>query len=162
MDLALTAARVTDASVPLIKQFTNLDDLLVGSTKIGWDPQTGRFVFVVGNYTADRVFSTNSFAAGQFYHVAGTFDGTTMKLYVNGQLEGQLITLAIYNAKSRTERFVPVFFEPKDEPFIPEPIRGHTHYLLESEANYDQLYAFLTGQAGVQPGSVATFRGRPL
>ena len=76
--------------------------------------------------------------------------------------EGHLITLAIYHAKSRTERFVPVFFEPKDEPFIPEPIRGHTHYLLESEANYDQLYAFLTGQAGVQPGSVATFRGRPL
>ncbi|MFO0969605.1 MAG: LamG-like jellyroll fold domain-containing protein, partial [Gemmataceae bacterium] len=62
----------------------------VGSTKMGWDPQTGRFVFVVGDYASQRVFSTNSFSAGQFYHVAGTFDGTTIRLYVNGQLEASL------------------------------------------------------------------------
>lgn len=65
--------------------------------------------------------------------------------------EGQLITLAIYHAKSRTERFVPVFFEPKDERFIPEPVSGHTHYLLNSEDNYAKLYAFLTSQAGIVP-----------
>src|SRR6516164_2875832 len=72
--------------------------------------------------------------------------------------EGQLITLAIYHAKSRTERFVPVLFEPKDERLIPEPVSGHTHYLLSSEDNYAKLYAFLTGQAGVVPAELGPLK----
>jgi hypothetical protein len=74
--------------------------------------------------------------------------------------EGQLITLAIYHAKSRTERFVPVLFEPKDERFIPEPVSGHTHYLLSSEDNYAKLYDFLTGQAGVVPAKLGSLKTR--
>jgi hypothetical protein len=33
--------------------------------------------------------STTPVAVGQFYHVVGTYDGTTVKMYVNGVLEGQ-------------------------------------------------------------------------
>jgi uncharacterized GH25 family protein len=33
--------------------------------------------------------STTNVVAGQFYHVAGTYDGVTVKLYINGVLEGQ-------------------------------------------------------------------------
>jgi hypothetical protein len=79
--------------------------------------------------------------------------------------EGNLITLVIYHAKSRTERFVPVLFEPEDERFIPEPVSGHTHYLLNSEDNYAKLYAFLTGQAGVVPrklGPLKTLATEPV
>jgi hypothetical protein len=36
--------------------------------------------------------------------------------------EGQLITLEIYNAKSRATKFVPVVFRSQDKEFIPEPL----------------------------------------
>jgi hypothetical protein len=59
--------------------------------------------------------------------------------------EGNLVTTEMYNAKSKTTKFVPVFFELQDEKFIPEPASAHTHYLLSSENNYANLYAFLSG-----------------
>jgi hypothetical protein len=65
--------------------------------------------------------------------------------------EGNLITSEIYNTKSKTAKFAPIFFDSQDERFIPEPLRDNTHYLLDSEDNYAELYAFLTGQAGVLP-----------
>ena len=72
--------------------------------------------------------------------------------------EGNLITLVIYHAKSKTSKFVPVFFDAPDEQLIPEPVSGHTHYLLDSEDNYDKLYAFLVGQAGDTPGELGSLR----
>jgi hypothetical protein len=62
--------------------------------------------------------------------------------------EGQLITLAIYNAKSHAAKFVPVIFGSKDREFIPEPLSDHI-CCLDSEDSYQELYGFLTGQAGV-------------
>jgi SEFIR domain len=72
--------------------------------------------------------------------------------------EGNLITLVIYHAKSRTSKFVPIFFDVPEEQLIPEPVSGHTHYLLDSEDKYDKLYAFLVGQAGVTPGELGSLR----
>src|SRR5580700_11374931 len=65
--------------------------------------------------------------------------------------EGSLITLELYHTRSDTNKFVSVLFDRQDEPFIPRPLSGHTHYLLSSEDNYAKLYDFLTGQAGVAP-----------
>ncbi len=64
----------------------------------------------------------------------------------------------MYNAKSKTTKFVPIFFELQDERFIPEPLSAHTHYLLSSENNYANLYAFLTGRAGVTPGELGSLK----
>jgi hypothetical protein len=61
--------------------------------------------------------------------------------------EGQLITLEIYNTKSRTTKFVPVIFNLRDRGFIPEPLSDQ-FYLLDSEDRYRELYGVLTGQAG--------------
>ena len=36
----------------------------------------------------------------------------------------------------------------QDEEFIPEPLRDHP-YRVDSEESYQELYGFLTGQAGV-------------
>jgi hypothetical protein len=47
--------------------------------------------------------------------------------------EGNLITLEMYQARSRTTKFVPIFFDPQNEAFIPEPPSGQTHYLLDSD-----------------------------
>jgi tetratricopeptide (TPR) repeat protein len=68
--------------------------------------------------------------------------------------EGALITQASYDARSRTVKFVPVVLAAGQEAFIPEPLREHTHYELTSEESYQALYAFLLGEAGVEPGEV--------
>ncbi len=62
--------------------------------------------------------------------------------------EGQLITFEMYHAKSCTTKFVPVVFRSEDKEFIPEPLSDQ-FYLLDSEEHYQELYGFLTGQAGV-------------
>jgi hypothetical protein len=72
--------------------------------------------------------------------------------------EGMLVTLELYHAQSRTAKFVPVIFALGEERFVPEELSGHTHYLLTSEDQYFQLYAFLTGQAGVIPGELGTLK----
>ena len=63
----------------------------VGSVKIGWSPQTNKFGFGFGNYGTEYIFSTDTFAPGQFYHVVATYDGSTFSLYVNGTLEASRI-----------------------------------------------------------------------
>jgi hypothetical protein len=74
--------------------------------------------------------------------------------------EGSSITLELYQARSDTSKFVPVLFEPQDEPFIPRSLSGHTRYLLDSEENYAKLYYFLTGQAGVVPSKLGPLQMR--
>jgi len=57
---------------------------------LAWSAQQQKFVFVFGNQTTERIVSSSTFPAGQWYHVAATYDGQTFKLYVNGALEGQM------------------------------------------------------------------------
>ncbi|HYR11960.1 MAG TPA: SEFIR domain-containing protein, partial [Longimicrobium sp.] len=82
--------------------------------------------------------------------------------------EGALITQEIYDARSRTLKFVPILFDPGDEQYIPEPLRLATRYTVNSEAAYEGLYDFLLGQAGVEPGDLGNVRrkerkrGEPL
>jgi hypothetical protein len=45
--------------------------------------------------------------------------------------EGHLVTLDMYNSKSRSVKFVPIIFEDRDVQFIPEPLRPFTYYLLD-------------------------------
>jgi hypothetical protein len=48
------------------------------------------FLFNCGWTWSNCIVSADSFPPGNFYHVAGTYDGSMWKLYVNGILEGQL------------------------------------------------------------------------
>ena len=75
--------------------------------------------------------------------------------------EGALVTNEMYDARSTTLKFVPVFLATGDADCIPEPLRGGTHYDITSEASYQSLYDFLLGQAGVQPGPVGTVKIKP-
>ncbi|MEK6289303.1 MAG: TIR and AAA domain-containing protein [Acidobacteriota bacterium] len=72
--------------------------------------------------------------------------------------EGALITQEIYDSRSQTLKFVPVFLTAVVEEHIPEPLRPHTHYALTSEDAYQRLYDFLLRQAGVEPGSVGMLK----
>lgn len=74
--------------------------------------------------------------------------------------EANLITQEIYNNRSYTNKFVPVFIGQKIENWIPEPLRSKTIYEITSQASYDELYDFLLGQAGIEPGALGPLRPR--
>jgi hypothetical protein len=75
--------------------------------------------------------------------------------------EGALMTQEIYDARSSTLKFIPVFLSAANEQATPEPLRSATHYALTSEDAYARLYDFLLGQAGVQPGVVGKLNRKP-
>ena len=72
--------------------------------------------------------------------------------------EGGLITQELYDAGSKTVKFIPVVFKQTDRAFIPEPLRKYTCYDVGRKAGYDRLYDFLLGQAGVEPKQLGTLR----
>ena len=71
------------------------------SIELSWTTQSGgRFQLVFFNGSNTRIVSTDAFPAGTFYHVAGTYDGATFQLYVNGVPEGSfsLVTTISYSS----------------------------------------------------------------
>ncbi len=74
--------------------------------------------------------------------------------------EGALITQEIYDSRSRTSKFVPVFLSEAVEDWIPEPLRSTNHYALTSESAYQSLYDLLLGQAGVEAQALGTLKPR--
>ena len=67
--------------------------------------------------------------------------------------EGAIITNELYDQKSISRRFVPILFDSKDRAYIPEPLRGFTHYLLTNGRDYTDLTDYLANVAGIQPGN---------
>ena len=78
-----------------------------------------------------------------------------------GDWEGALVTQALYDARSHTNKFIPVLFERADESHVPEPLRPQTHYVLDSDESYQALYDALLNQAGVKPGTIGVLKRKP-
>jgi SEFIR domain len=74
--------------------------------------------------------------------------------------EGALITQEIYDSRSQTLKFVPVFLSAAVNTWVPEPLRSVTQYALISQGDYDRLYDFLRDQAGVEPRPVGPIKKR--
>lgn len=70
--------------------------------------------------------------------------------------EGALITQELYDSRSRTLKFVPIFLGTANSAHIPEPLRAVNYYALTSEDAYQRLHDFLLGYAGVKPGPIGT------
>lgn len=75
--------------------------------------------------------------------------------------EGALMTQSLYDARSVSTKFVPVLFARTDESYVPEPLRGQTFYVVDSDPNYEALYDALLNQSGVVPGPVGTPKRKP-
>ena len=71
-------------SVIIVQDTDQYNDVVA----LDWSAQSNQFNFVFGNQAGEAIFSTDTFQAGSFYFVAGTYDGTTFQLYVSGTLEG--------------------------------------------------------------------------
>ena len=75
--------------------------------------------------------------------------------------EGALMTQSLYDARSVSTKCIPVLFARADEPCVPEPLRGQTYYVMDSDAGYEALYDALLNQSGVVPGPVGTPKRKP-
>lgn len=77
----------SDGSAIIEQGFDNFDV----SVALHWRATPDyRFLFLFGNVKSELIVSKDTFPPGAFYFVAGTYDGTTFRLYVNGVLEGTL------------------------------------------------------------------------
>jgi nucleoside phosphorylase/tetratricopeptide (TPR) repeat protein len=63
--------------------------------------------------------------------------------------EGAIISQELYDAQGGNDKFRPVVFCSEDKAHIPIPLRGYTHYQVDSESGYEELYRWLTRQPGV-------------
>lgn len=65
----------------------NIDKIDV-SAALTWRATDQHFVFLFGSISSELISSADAFPAGVFYFVAGTYDGSTFQLFVNGVVEG--------------------------------------------------------------------------
>ena len=75
--------------------------------------------------------------------------------------EGAWMTQSLYDARSVSTKFVPVLFAGTDAPHVPEPLRGQTFHVMDSDAGYQGLYDALLNQSGVVPGPVGSLKRKP-
>lgn len=75
--------------------------------------------------------------------------------------EGALMTQSLYDARSVSTKFIPVLFARTDEPYVPEPLRAQTFYVVDSDSSYEALYDALLNQSGVVPRPVGTPKLKP-
>ena len=74
--------------------------------------------------------------------------------------EGQLITQAIYHAKGRIKKFVPVVFDAHHTEFAPTPLSDQV-YCLDCEDGYRELFAFLTDQGSIPLPELGEIKNSP-
>jgi hypothetical protein len=67
----------------------------------------------------------------------------------------------LYSEKLVNEKFVPVLFNGASPDDIPIPLRGFSHYRVETEAGYDGLYRRLTNQPLVSKPALGNLRSLP-
>jgi hypothetical protein len=75
--------------------------------------------------------------------------------------EGAIISQELYEAEGKNTKFIPIVFTRDDLKHIPIEMRGGTHYLLDSDASYDDLYAHLTEQPRTVKSELGELRQLP-
>lgn len=79
-----------------------IDDTNLSVALLWRDNPDDRFLFVFGDIGGEVIVSKDTFPTGSFYFIAGTYDGTTFRLYVNGVLEGTFVETKTIGYTSRT------------------------------------------------------------
>jgi hypothetical protein len=76
---------------------------------------------------------------------------------LGAQWEGYVITQDLYDEAARNTRFIPVLFSA-DARFIPKTLRGATHYRVDLDDGYEDLYRRLTAQPRVKKSPLGSRR----
>lgn len=82
---------------------------------------------------------------------SGTAQGGTG---LGANWEGAIITQQIYEAGGCNVKFLPAIFTESDKHHIPTPLRSYTHFQVDSESGYTELYRILTNQPEVIPAAL--------
>ncbi len=80
---------------------------------------------------------------------------------LGGKWEGAIITQELYEAEANNTKFIPVVFSPEDLPYIPIVLRSATHYQVNTEKGYEDLYCRLTNQPRVLKPELGKLRSMP-
>ena len=75
--------------------------------------------------------------------------------------EGGLVYQHIYNAGSENRKFIPIVLHASDLPFIPVPLQGASHFVLDSDDGYDKLHARLLGTPPAEKPPLGQRRAKP-
>lgn len=75
--------------------------------------------------------------------------------------EGAIITQQLYESEGGAHKFIPVVFTREDAKHIPVELRGSTHYILDGDEGYQDLYRHITGQPKAVKGSLGALRKLP-
>ncbi len=75
--------------------------------------------------------------------------------------EGSLIYNHIYNSGAESNKFIPIIFDASHKDFIPTPIKGATHYCVETTEGYDDLYYRLINRAKTEKPEIGDRRLLP-
>jgi SEFIR domain len=75
--------------------------------------------------------------------------------------EGNLIYQHLYNAGTMNNKFIPVVFVEKDKTHIPTPLQGTSHYSLQRNTGYEDLYRRLTNQPKTEKPKLGKRRSVP-
>jgi formylglycine-generating enzyme required for sulfatase activity len=75
--------------------------------------------------------------------------------------EANLVYNDLYHSKISTSKYVPIVFTAVDAQHIPPVLQGRTHFCLDTDQGYWQLYRLLTGQPEVEPGALGPTKTLP-
>lgn len=105
-----------------------------------------KFLFGItsANGTAASAYSTTMISVAQWYHVAGSYDGSNVKIYVNGNLEGSTPATLPLNYGTQ-----PVFLGSSDYP----PFDGKLNGVLDEVDVFDRALSDLDVQGIFNAGS---------
>jgi len=75
--------------------------------------------------------------------------------------ESNSIYNRLYSDTLISEKFIPVLLQGASPDHIPVPLKGFTHYRVDTEEGYDDLYRRLTNQPRVSKPDLGHFRSLP-
>ena len=110
------------------------------------------FVLTTADKTRVGINSTTAIQAGQFYHVAGTFDGQTARLYVNGVLEASAPANLTLDYSSRS-----LYLGSSGIPFFD----GYFNGVLDEVQIYNRALSEAEIQSIVDAGSAGVCKVTP-
>jgi len=75
-----------------------------GHYGIAYETSTKQFFFEIGNVAAGGyVISKSIITQGNWFHVCGTYDGSSLKIYINGMLDSNITATGNYSLGTNTE-----------------------------------------------------------
>jgi hypothetical protein len=72
--------------------------------------------------------------------------------------ESRLIFNELYSEKLNNKKFIPIFFGESTPDFLPRPLRGYSSYVVDHDADYQQLYAILSRQPAAKPSPLGSLQ----